>query len=264
MKELHLIIQPKGGAGKSFVALHLIQYLREQGKTVTAFDLDTANNTLSQFEALNSVTVDITRDSDPRHVDHSKFDLLLEKIVETDSEHVVVDIGASIIQDFLNHVGDLDFFNMTADLGIQTVIHTPISGGQGLIDNLGGLKIVYDFVKGPVSYVVWANPYFGEVSANELMIEDMRVVKSISELKGIVYIPEWKHSTPHFNDVKNMVTNKLTYAEVAESEEFGIFNKTRLKKIKEDFFAKIDIVGLVPPSKKSAKKSSNTKTATAK
>lgn len=57
--QLHLIMQPKGGAGKSFSAVHLIQYLASQGEAVDSYDLDSANNTLSQFKALGAQPADI-------------------------------------------------------------------------------------------------------------------------------------------------------------------------------------------------------------
>lgn len=252
MKQLHLIIQPKGGAGKSFVAIHLIQYLRDQGQSVDAFDLDSANNTLSQFSALEAVTVDIQSEEDPQHVDHRKFDVLLESLTASKAGHLVIDIGASIVQDFINHLRDLDFFSLTEELDLKVTIHTPVSGGQGLLDNLGGLKTIHDYIQGKSEYVIWANPYFGELSAKGITLENMKSIRAIKTLKGIVFIPKWA-SDPQEGDVNKMVTLKLTYDEVQDSPEFGFFNKTRLKKVKENFYSLIEVVGLIPLTKKTSK-----------
>ena len=169
--KLHFIMQPKGGAGKSFAAVHLIQSLSSDGDSVEAYDLDSANNTLSQFTALNAHPVDIRHDDNPRRVDLRKFDTLLEQISQSKMDHVVVDIGASIIDDFLNHCDELKFFDMVEDLGIGgTIIHAPISGGQGFLDNLGGLKTVYDYIGGAVQYVVWADRFHEKVCQKKIKI----------------------------------------------------------------------------------------------
>jgi len=240
--QLHLVIQPKGGAGKSFTALHLIQYLA-QNTAVKAFDLDSANNTLSQFKALQAVPVDIRMDDNPRKVDTRKFDTLLENIIEAKTSHVVVDIGASIIDPFLNHCHEINFFSMSDELGIeQVVIHCPISGGQGFVDNLGGLKMVYDFIGASAKYIIWENPFFGDLSHNGVPLEKTKIFTAIQQdILGVVKIPVWDSETKK-DDVKRMVTSKLTYEEVANSDAFKVFNKARLKSIKADFFARLDAI----------------------
>ena len=235
-------MQPKGGAGKSFTAIHLIQHL-SQTAAIKAFDLDSANNTLSQFKGLEAATVDIRSDENPRRVDTRKFDTLLETISESKTDHVVVDIGASIIDPFLNHCAELNFFEMLGELGIdRVVIHCPISGGQGFLDNLGGLKTVYDFIGSSASYVIWENPFFGDLTHNGIPLDETKVFKSMKkDILGVVKIPSWDSDTKR-DDVKKMVMAKLTYAEVAESETFKVFSKARLKAIKEDFFGRIGAI----------------------
>jgi len=235
-------MQPKGGAGKSFSAVHLIQHLTEQGREVEAYDLDSANNTLSQFEALGAKPVDVASDANDRKIDERKFDLLLESFTESKATDIVVDIGASIVQPFNNHLADLDFFSMASDLNMELVVHVPVSGGQGLVDNMQGLAAVYRFIEDNAQYVIWANPYFGELEANGVKLENSKLVKSMKKnILGIVTIPEWD-SDPVKDDVKKMMTAKLTYNEVAGSEDFPLFSKIRLNKIKENFFSRISIV----------------------
>ena len=63
------MMQPKGGAGKSFSCVHLIQFLREKGRSVHALDLDSSNNTLMQFRALEAVPLNIALDDNKMRVD---------------------------------------------------------------------------------------------------------------------------------------------------------------------------------------------------
>lgn len=252
--KLHLIMQPKGGAGKTFAALHLIQFIKSKGGTVTSFDLDSANNTLSQFKALEAVTADVSHDDNPRRIDARKFDGLLGSILAAPSENVVVDIGASIVGDLVSHLDELDFFKMVDDLPIEeALIHVPISGGQGFVDTLSGLKKMHEFIGDAAKYVIWSNPYFGELEIDGTKLEETKLLRAISsDILGIVTIPNWDSDTKR-DDVKQMVTTKLTYDEIAASDNFSIFTKSRLKKIQEDFFARLDLAGLVAKDSKNLK-----------
>ena len=64
MSTVHLILQGKGGVGKSFAAFLLAQYLPDKSVLVRCFDADPINNTLANFPALNAVKVDLIENSD--------------------------------------------------------------------------------------------------------------------------------------------------------------------------------------------------------
>src|SRR6266478_5664306 len=64
MSTVNLILQGKGGVGKSFAAFLLAQYLPEKSVLVRCFDADPINNTLASFAALNAVKVDLIETSD--------------------------------------------------------------------------------------------------------------------------------------------------------------------------------------------------------
>ena len=50
MKQIHFILQGKGGVGKSFIASLLAQYLRDRKNgQVVCFDTDPVNPTLSRY-----------------------------------------------------------------------------------------------------------------------------------------------------------------------------------------------------------------------
>ena len=49
MKRLDLILNGKGGVGKSFFAVNFVQYLKDKGITHTAIDSDNENSTLKRF-----------------------------------------------------------------------------------------------------------------------------------------------------------------------------------------------------------------------
>jgi cellulose biosynthesis protein BcsQ len=81
MSTVHLILQGKGGVGKSFIAALLAQYLPEKSISVRCFDADPVNNTLANFPALNAVKIDLIESSDNgRRINPRRFDYLVEQI----------------------------------------------------------------------------------------------------------------------------------------------------------------------------------------
>lgn len=242
-------MQPKGGAGKSFVAVHLVQFLRENGKSVLALDLDSSNNTLNQFEALDASALDIQQEDNKHRVDARKFDLILERIIEADVTDIVMDIGASIYNPFSAHILEVDFFTMTEDLGLEPIIHVPISGGQGLLDNMGGLQSVATLAGDNAKFVIWTNRFFGDLELNGIPLEKGNLFKSMkNSILGIVRIPRWSSDTVQA-DVETMMRNKLTYDEIQASDDYKIFTKSRLKKVKAEFFANIEAAGFLEAAK---------------
>ena len=49
MKRLNLILNGKGGVGKSFFAVNFIQFLKDKGIAHVAIDSDNENSTLKRF-----------------------------------------------------------------------------------------------------------------------------------------------------------------------------------------------------------------------
>jgi hypothetical protein len=239
-------MQPKGGAGKSFTSVHLIQFLREKGRTVMALDLDSSNNTLEQFRGLDATALDIQLEDNKHRVDSRKFDAILENIIAEDVSDVVMDVGASVNGPFSAHIVEIDFFSMAGDLGLAPIIHVPVSGGQGLLDNLTGLRALHDLAgNNDAKFVIWANRFFGDLELNGIPLEKSNLLKSMKDsILGIVRIPRWTSETVNA-DVETMMKNKVTYDEIQASDDFKIFTKSRLKKVKAEFFANIEAAGFL-------------------
>ena len=79
-KRLILILNGKGGVGKSFFAVNFIQYLKDHGISHAAFDSDDENSTLKRFHSEVGF-IDPGRAPD--------IDLMVEALVDKDV--VVVD-----------------------------------------------------------------------------------------------------------------------------------------------------------------------------
>ena len=74
--QVHLVLQGKGGVGKSLVSAILGQYFQARQSTLHCFDTDPVNATFAQYQALGAEHINVLR----RGAIHDKrFDDLVEK-----------------------------------------------------------------------------------------------------------------------------------------------------------------------------------------
>ena len=137
MATIHLILQGKGGVGKSMIAVMLYQALRHAEKEVIAFDTDPVNATLASFPEFDVTKLDVMKDG---NIEPRKFDELLEALSQApDNAHVIVDNGASSFIALASYLSDNDFIDLLEDQGHRVFLHTIVTGGQAMGDTLQGL-----------------------------------------------------------------------------------------------------------------------------
>jgi CO dehydrogenase nickel-insertion accessory protein CooC1 len=93
MSKIHLVMQGKGGVGKSLLAFYLAQYVKEKNGKCLAIDTDPLNQTLARTAALEAKVVRILAD-DHITIMKNAFDLMIEECEAEDAD-VVIDVGAS-------------------------------------------------------------------------------------------------------------------------------------------------------------------------
>src|SRR5215469_16863891 len=76
---IHLVLQGKGGVGRSVVASWLAEFLVEQGQTVRCLDGDPVNRSFAQFKALDVEKVDLLNQAGV--VLRSRYDALLNRFL---------------------------------------------------------------------------------------------------------------------------------------------------------------------------------------
>jgi CO dehydrogenase nickel-insertion accessory protein CooC1 len=133
-KKVHITLQGKGGVGKSFAASLLVQYHQEYDPPVMSIDTDPVNATLSGYQAFATRRIELM---DGSHLNERKFDEMMEAIFAEES-HFVVDNGAASFIPLSNYLIENGAIDLIAGTGKQVVIHSVITGGQALLDTLGG------------------------------------------------------------------------------------------------------------------------------
>ena len=173
---VHLIMQGKGGVGKTTIAMFLIQALRNYAKdlpneqmNVIGIDTDPVNQTFASFRSLQISPVFLM--GADNEVDPLKFDVLVDAILSTD-DNFVIDTGATNYLPTFNYIKNNDILDIFHEKGKKTFIHVPVSGGQATIDTLEELnEITKTFTNAKI--VIWENQHYGQINLkNNMSYED--------------------------------------------------------------------------------------------
>jgi len=76
MPMIHMVLQGKGGVGKSFVAALMAQFLQDRGCDPLCIDTDPVNATFAGYSAFGVHAIDLV---DSRDINPRRFDLLVEQ-----------------------------------------------------------------------------------------------------------------------------------------------------------------------------------------
>ena len=87
MAKIHMMLQGKGGVGKSFGCSALAQFYSFSNREVTCIDTDPVNATFAGYEALNVQRLEIMNDQ--KQIKPRNFDYLVETRPKTDRDIII-------------------------------------------------------------------------------------------------------------------------------------------------------------------------------
>ncbi len=233
---IHLTLQGKGGAGKTFISTLIAQWLKDKKIDLKCYDTDNVNATFEQYKALNVEHVNIM---DGGKINERGFDILMESLLNEDVAFVV-DNGASSFAPLNNYMIENGVLEMLQEHDKEVFIHTVITGAQGLQDTAQGFKSLIKNFDVPI--IVWKNEYFGSIEIDGKTFEDTKLYKdNVDKIKGMITIPTRNRDT-FIKDIEEMVKKKLTFDEVKSHSDFKMMEKQRLNIIKKDIFSQLDSV----------------------
>lgn len=238
MKKVHFTLQGKGGVGKSFVSALLVQYIQAQNEPVIPVDTDPVNATLAGYASFNTKRLELMEGGS---LVERNFDKLIEQIIVDDS-NFVIDNGAASFIPLSYYIAENDAVNIISNNGKQVIIHTVITGGQAMRDTLAGFASLVEQMPEDTQIVIWLNEFFGDIEAEGKTFEEMKVyLNNKHRVLGIVRIARQTGST-FGKDVELMLDNKLTFDEIALSDDFGLMAKSRLASVKKAIFEQLSLV----------------------
>jgi hypothetical protein len=215
MATVHLVLQKKGGVGKSMVSSFWMQFLKGLGYSVYGLDTDPSNKTFADFAELKVAKLEILDANDD--IDPRQFDALVESIFKLKpNDHIVIDTGSSCYPALFAYLKHANPFALIKDEGHQVYVHTPLSGGSDMIATTECLDdLVTAFPE--LLFIVWKNRYHGDLLINDKPFEQLQVYLRIKKnLAAEIEIP-LKNPATFGKDIGLLMSKKQTFVKAITS-----------------------------------------------
>lgn len=219
-KRLVLILNGKGGVGKSFFATNFVQYLKDRKVPHRAVDTDNENSTLKRYHH----EADFADLSDPRGLDG-----LFATLEETPL--VVVDGRAASTDLVLDYFAEVSAFDLLAGMDARLTVVMPVNHEA---DSITQIKLVADTLGDRCQYLIIKNRAHSEHFA---LYEKSRTrSRLVDELHAGELV------MPHMYDWLVAALNQynLTATTAQIHPSFTIVDRQRLKNWQKTFFTEID------------------------
>jgi CobQ/CobB/MinD/ParA nucleotide binding domain len=236
MAKIHMVLQGKGGVGKSFIAAILAQYKAGKGQTPLCIDTDPVNSTFHGYKAIEVRRLDIMEGEE---INSRKFDALVELIAATTND-AIVDNGAVSFVPLSHYLLSNEVPRLFQQIGHELVIHTVVTGGQAMLDTINGFAQLVEHFSAEALFVVWLNPYWGPIEHEGKCFEQMKAYTANKHrISAIVEIPSLKEET-FGRDLSDMLQERLTFDEALALDSRTIMTRQRLKLVKGQLFGRMD------------------------
>ncbi len=239
MGKVHMMLQGKGGVGKSFISALLAQYQKAKGQAPLCIDTDPVNGTFHGYEGLNVVRLEVL---EGQEIAPRKFDMLVELIGKDGGDNdVIIDNGASTFVPLSHYLISHGVAELLREMGRELIIHTVVTGGQAQDDTLNGFVHLAEQLPEPVKFIVWLNQYWGPIIAGDKSeFEDFKAYKANKgRISAVVKIPELQKDT-FGRDLSDMLRERLTFDQALETTSLTIMTRQRLKMMRSNLFQLMD------------------------
>lgn len=208
-KQLILIINGKGGVGKSFFAVNLVQHLKDMCIEHCGIDTDNENSTLKRFHP-DAEFIDLH--------EAQEMDQLFHALEQHDI--VVVDCRAASTDVFLDYFKEIDVFSLLNELSTELTVVSPINHEA---DSIEQLKVLANALQGNCQYVIVRNESH---STQFRLYEGSNVcTKILEEYQGV----ELTMSRMQDWLVTSLNESNVTASDAISSSQLSLVDRQRLK-----------------------------------
>ena len=220
MKRLDLILNGKGGVGKSFFAVNLVQFLKDKGIAHVAIDSDNENSTLKRFHP------------ETRFLDlgnRREMDAIFTALEK--SNMVIVDCRAASTDLFLDYFAEVDLTAVLKAFGAALTLVMPVNHELDSVDQVQRLAEQLGKAAG---YVVVRNAAHSDSFA---LFDSAEVrVRLKSELGGreitMTRLQDWL--------VEALNRENVTISAATKHAGFSLLDRQRLQTWQRKLFAEIE------------------------
>jgi len=241
MAKIHMILQGKGGVGKSMIAAVLAQYKLANGQKPLCIDTDPVNATFEGYAALDVRRLNIMEGDE---INTRNFDVLVELVAKV-TDDVIIDNGASSFVPLSHYLISNGVPELLHEMGHELVVHTVVTGGQALLDTLSGFHQLIGQFPARTTHIVWLNPYWGPIEHEGKGFEQLKAyVTHKDRVSAIVQIPHLKEET-YGRDFSEMLQARLTFDQAIAMDSLTIMTRQRLKLVRTQVFAQLDAAAVL-------------------
>jgi cellulose biosynthesis protein BcsQ len=219
-KRLVLILNGKGGVGKSFFAVNFVQYLKDKKIQYLACDCDNENSTLKRFHG-DAAFLDLA---------HQRgLDSMIRALEKTDL--VVVDCRAASTEVFFNYFDEIDLQPTLQSLSAALTLVMPVNQEADSIDQL---QRIVNKLKNTCSYLVLRN----KVHNDNFALYDQSVIqKKLQKELGAKEISMTKLQ-PWL--VEELSHKNLTITAVIAAGQLHLLDRQRLQTWQRKLYGEIE------------------------
>jgi hypothetical protein len=221
-KQLNLILNGKGGVGKSFFAVNAVQALKDQRRSFRAADTDDENSTLLRFHA-DAEFVNIQK---PKEID--RLFALLES-----TDLLIVDCRAASTDLFMDYFGEINLREVLSMLDARLTLVTPVNHEA---DSVEQLRLLSARLNDACNYVVVKNQAHSEHF--RIYAESKTRARIVGELQG----REITISRLHDWLVTALNENNVTAGAALTHPAFSLIDRQRLKHWQRLFHEQLALV----------------------
>lgn len=230
MKRLDLILNGKGGVGKSFFAVNFIQFLKDRGIAHVAIDSDNENSTLKRFHP------------DTRFLDlnnRRELDGIFSALEKANL--VVMDCRAASTDLFIDYFAEIDLPAVLSAMGATLTLVMPVNHESDSVDQIQ--RLADQFGK-KCSYVVVRNAAHSESFA---LFESSEVRTQLKEKFGgreisMTRLQDWL--------VESFNAENLTITAATKHSAFSLLDRQRLQTWQRKLYTEIEsVTDLLLPAK---------------
>jgi GTPase SAR1 family protein len=221
-KQINLVLNGKGGVGKSFFATNFVQFLKDEKQPHVAIDTDNENSTLKRFHP------------DAQFVNLGNAHELDQLFAAIESTRlVVVDCRAASTDVFLTYFAELTAFDVLSSLGATLTVVSPVNHD---LDSVEQVRIIAKAFNDRCRYLVVKNCAL----TDHFTIYDASKTRKrlLNELGGkemtMPKLHDWLVATLH--------QVNLPVGRAIQHEKFSLMDRQRLKNWQRQFHEQINNV----------------------
>ena len=236
-QSVHIVLQEKGGIGKSFVANMLLQYLKSKGSEVIGIDTDPSNASLAAYKSLDVQQLEIM---DGKRINIKRFDDLMNLIHTTENDYVI-DIGSSNFIGYNEYISTQGIYSIIESMGVKVFLHIIVVGAEARDQTLLGLKKIVAQDVPDKSVVIWENEHFGKLDETKSILNTPFIKGLADKIFGGIVL-EKSNNDLHGNDILRMQKKHYTFDDAKASDSFDFMEIMRLEGYRTALWDKFDLI----------------------